>query len=47
METIKVKSSDPASQGDFVVIDKDDYDEKVHVLYEEPKSKAAPKQPEK
>jgi len=35
MEIIKIKSTHPASQGDFVLIYKDEFDpEKGHVLYE-------------
>lgn len=40
--TVKIKSTDPATQGDFVVINESDFDEKKHVKYEEPKAKAAP-----
>lgn len=35
MEIIKIKSTHPPSQGEFVLIYKDDFDpEKGHVLYE-------------
>ncbi|PLC06403.1 hypothetical protein CY658_05045 [Variovorax sp. RO1] len=33
-ETIRVKASDP-EQGEFVVINKSDFDEKLHELHEE------------
>lgn len=34
-ETIKIKSTDPESQGDFVVIEKADFDVTVHEEYDE------------
>ena len=43
--TIKIKSTHPESQGDFVVINADDFDEKKHVKYEEPKGKPVAKSP--
>lgn len=45
IETVRVVSTDAASQGPFVVMDKKDFDPQVHKLYQEPKStkgKAAP-----
>lgn len=45
METIKVKSTDPKNQGPFVLINAEDFDEKVHKRYEDPKQKA--EKPEK
>lgn len=35
MPTIKVKSTHPATQGDFVVIDKGDFNPDVHELYDD------------
>lgn len=35
MPTIKVKSTNPATQGDFVVIDKGDFNPDVHELYDD------------
>lgn len=46
METVKIKSSNPATQGDFIIINKDDFDDKVHELYVEPKAKASAKDKE-
>jgi hypothetical protein len=43
-ETLKVKSTDPESQGPFVLINAADFDEAVHKLHEpepEPEPKAA------
>lgn len=41
IETVKVKSTDPESQGPFVVINAADFDEAVHKLHEpEPEPKA-------
>jgi pyruvate/2-oxoglutarate dehydrogenase complex dihydrolipoamide acyltransferase (E2) component len=33
--TVKIKSSDPKTQGDFIEINQSDYDSKKHELYEE------------
>lgn len=35
-ETVKIVSSDPKSQGPFVEINAEDFDDAVHVLYEDP-----------
>lgn len=35
METIKIKSTDQANQGDYVIINKDDYDSEKHELFED------------
>lgn len=35
--SIRIKSTHPPSQGDFVDIEEDQYDPKIHTLYE-PKS---------
>jgi hypothetical protein len=35
MATLKIKSSHE-SQGDFVIIDENDFDENIHLLFEEP-----------
>lgn len=45
MATMKVKSSDPESQGPFVLIEEDEYDPTKHELYEAdaaPKARARP-----
>jgi hypothetical protein len=50
-ETVKVVSTDPASQGPFVVINAADFDPTVHKPFEEepaadaPRKARAPKQP--
>jgi 2-oxoisovalerate dehydrogenase E2 component (dihydrolipoyl transacylase) len=33
-ETVRIESSDPDNQGAFIEINKEDYNEKVHTLYE-------------
>jgi hypothetical protein len=43
METVKVVSSNAEDQGEFVVINKEDYDESIHVLW--PVESAKPKKP--
>lgn len=35
MPTIKIKSSDPATQGPFVIIDKGDFNPDVHELFDD------------
>lgn len=39
-ETVKIKATDP-EQGDYVVINKEDFVEGVHELYAEPKEEKA------
>ena len=34
LETIRIVSKDPEQQGAFIVINKEDFDEAIHVLYE-------------
>lgn len=38
METIQIKSTDEATQGPFVIINKDDFDDSKHDLFDAPKS---------
>lgn len=33
LKTVRIVSQDPEEQGEFVVINEDDFDEAVHVLY--------------
>lgn len=33
LETVRIVSQSPEEQGEFVVINKDDFDEAIHVLY--------------
>lgn len=43
-ETVKIKSSDPKTQGDFVEINESDFDPKIHELFsDEGKPAKAPK----
>lgn len=42
-ETTKIVSADPAEQGDFVIINLEDFDESIHVLYVEPAEEKAAK----
>jgi hypothetical protein len=39
MQTIKIKSTHPETQGPFVVIDAADFDPAKHTAYTEPKPK--------
>lgn len=39
MAVIKIKSTDKESQGDFVLIEEDDFNKEIHELYKEPKAK--------
>jgi hypothetical protein len=34
LETVCIVSQDPDAQGAFIVINKEDFDEAIHVLYE-------------
>ena len=34
LETVRIASQDIEEQGEFVVINKEDFDEAIHVLYE-------------
>lgn len=43
LETVKVMPQD-SEQGDFILINKDDFDEKVHTLYKEVAETKAKKQ---
>lgn len=36
---LRIKSTHPESQGPFVIINKADFDEKIHEIYEEEESK--------
>lgn len=40
MELMKVKASCKKTQGEYVVIAKEDFDKKIHKEYKEPKKKA-------
>lgn len=46
LETVKIKPSSP-EQGEYVVINKSDYDEKLHMLYGEkpPKQESTSDEP--
>lgn len=50
LKTVKIKSTDPKSQGAFVEINESDFNPKVHDLFEpkapQPVAAAAPKAPE-
>lgn len=35
MSTVKIKSTDPKSQGDYVIINESEFDSKKHELFEE------------
>lgn len=35
METLKIKSTDPKTQGDFVIINAEDFDPAIHELLEQ------------
>lgn len=45
MNIVKIKSTDKESQGDFVIINKDDFDDKKHELYVEIESETAELKP--
>lgn len=40
MSAIKIKSTHPESQGDFVLIDEENFDKNIHQLYEDTESLA-------
>lgn len=42
-KTIRIKSTHPKSQGDFVEINESDFDKKIHELYEEVSEPVKPK----
>lgn len=35
MKTVRVKSTDPASQGPYVLMNEGDFDPQIHALYED------------
>ena len=41
METLKIKSTHPESQGAFVVINEEDFDPEIHELFEDDDEDAA------
>jgi len=41
MAVIKIKSTHKQSQGDFVLIEEENFDAKIHTLYEEPSKSQA------
>jgi len=48
MKTVKIESTDKKTQGDFVIINEEDFNSKEHKLYSEGKeSKTPPKAPAK
>ena len=40
MATLRVRATHPPSQGEYVLIDAEDYDPAVHVLYEDAPAQA-------
>lgn len=40
METLKIKSTNPETQGDFIIINAEDFDPSIHELFEQQEASA-------
>jgi hypothetical protein len=47
LETVHIVSQNPEEQGEFIVINKTDFDETIHVLYEPAAAPDAAAKPKK